>query len=77
MGRQARDDVLLAAEAPVFIAVRMLEPPASNGLSASQPKQRPIPLAARSPGGMVEIQLGNGSDVNLAAVRRMLGALKT
>lgn len=81
--RQARDGVLIAPEAPVFMAVQMLEPPASNGLAVSQPEQRPMPLAARSPSGMIEIELGNGShvrvgsDVNLAALRRVLTALKT
>ena len=65
------------------MAVQMLEPPASNGLAASQLEQRSMPPAARSPGGMIEIELGNGSHVRvgshvkLAALRRVLGALKT
>ena len=65
------------------MAVQMLELPVSTGLAAPQPEQRPMPLVLPSPGGMIEIELGNGShvrvgiDVNLAALRRVLTALKT
>jgi transposase len=76
--RQAREGVLVAPEMPVFMPVQMLETPeptAPARLSSSPPPARP-------PSGLIEIELGNGqqvrvgSDVNLAALRRVLTALR-
>jgi transposase-like protein len=76
--RQVREGVLTAPEMPVFIPVKMFEtpPPATTTRSASSPPP------ARPPSGLIEIELGNGrqvrvgSDVNLAALRRVLTALR-
>jgi transposase len=63
---------------PVFMPVQMfetLQPPAPARSSSSPPPARP-------PSGLIEIELGNGrqvrvgSDVNLAALRRVLTALR-
>jgi transposase len=76
--RQAREGVLVAPEMPVFMPVKMSEtPPAA---AAARPDTSPPP--ARPPSGLIEIELGNGrqvrvgSDVNLAALRRVLAALR-
>ena len=81
--RQAREGLLgLAAESPVFVPVQAL---ASASTVVAPLDERPRPaLASRSSGapGLIEIELGNGrqvrvgSDVNLAALRRVLAALR-
>lgn len=74
--RQAREGVLVAPEMAVFMPVRMFETPAPT----TPPDSSPPP--ARPPSGLIEIELGNGqhvrvgSDVNLAALRRVLAALR-
>ncbi len=74
--RQAREGVLVAPEMPVFMPVKMFEAPAPT----TPPDSSPPP--ARPPSGLIEIELGNGqqvrvgSDVNLAALRRVLAALR-
>jgi len=86
--RQVRDGVLVAPEMPVFVPVQMLgtaleapgwsrpEPPPTATLPAPQP------APARPQGGVIEIELGDGrqvrvgSDVNQAALRRVLAALR-
>jgi len=75
--RQMRQGVLAAAEVPTFVPVQMLQAPASAVAAASQPASSP----SRMPTGLIEIELGGGrqvrvgSDVNLAALRRVLAAL--
>ena len=80
--RQVREGVLVAPDVPVFVPVRMLEEavPAAGAASPSeQQESRPAP---RLLAGRIEIDLGNGSqirvghDVNLAALRRVLTALR-
>ena len=80
--RQVREGVLVAPEMPVFVPVQMFEAPqqaATAALAGSSPRPSP---PARSPSGFMEIELGNGrqvrvgSDVNLAALRRVLAALR-
>ena len=83
--RQVRDGVLTAPEMPMFMPVQMLEAPMST---AGQPRLEqplvpaPAPQSARPQTGMIEIELGGGrqvrvgSDVNLAALRRVLAALR-
>ena len=86
--RQVRDGVLVAAEMPVFMPVQMLGTVvATPGLSrpeAPSPASRPasLPAPARPQAGLIEIELGDGrqvrvgSDVNQAALRRVLAALR-
>ena len=78
--RQMREGVLTAAETPVFMPVHMIDaaPPAPR-----RPAARPSPPARpAAPSGLIEIELSNGwqvrvgSDVNLAALRRVLAALR-
>jgi len=79
--RQVRDGVLVAPEMPVFMPVQMLETPGPTVATLSSPPPRPAP-SARPSSGLIEIELGNGhqvrvgSDVNLAALRRVLAALR-
>ena len=80
--RQLRDGVLVDAQAPAFLPVRMLDAPSST--SDPVPLVPPEPHAApiRPQPGLIEIELGGGrqvrvgSDVNLVALRRVLVALK-
>ena len=81
--RQVREVKLVASETPMFVAVRTASPAA---VEPSHPEPRPMPrsTAARSTpaSGLMEIELGDGrqvrvgSDVNLAALRRVLRALR-
>jgi transposase len=79
--RQVRDGVLVAPEMPVFMPVQMLETPRPTAATQSSPSSVPVP-SARPSSGLIEIELGNGhqvrvgSDVNLAALRRVLAALR-
>jgi transposase len=77
--RQAREGVLVAPEMPVFMPVKMFEtPPPATTTARSDSSAPPV----RPPSGLIEIELGNGrqvrvgSDVNLAALRRVLTALR-
>ena len=82
--RQVRDGVLVAAEMPVFMPVQMLGTSvAASGLSRPEPPPPVSPPApARSQAGLIEIKLGDGrqirvgADVNQAALRRVLAALR-
>ncbi len=86
--RQAREGLLGGAvsQSPVFVPVQTLAP---TGRALTLPDERPrpaVPLAptTRSAGtpGLIEIDLGGGRqvrvgrDVNLAALRRVLAALR-
>jgi transposase len=79
--RQVRDGVLVAPEIPMFMPVQMLDTPGPAVTTLSSPPPRPAP-SARPSSGSIEIELGNGhqvrvgSDVNLAALRRVLAALQ-
>jgi transposase len=76
--RLAREGVLVAPKMPVFMPVKISE--TSPAAAAARPDTSPPP--ARPPSGLIEIELGNGrqvrvgSDVNLAALRRVLAALR-
>ena len=87
--RQMRDGVLVAPEMPVFVPMQVLGTPlAVPGLSRPEPPSAasPLPVSppapARPQGGVIEIELGDGrqvrvgSDVNQAAQRRVLAALR-
>ena len=84
--RQVREGTLVASEPPMFVAVRTLAVASPAAVEPSHPEPRPMPrsTAARSTpaSGLMEIELGDGrqvrvgSDVNLAALRRVLRALR-
>lgn len=81
--RQVSDGVLVAPEMPMFMPVQMLGAGVPNlGLSPPEPRPAPPPPLVRPHPGLIEIELGNGnqvrvgSDVNLAALRRVLVALR-
>jgi transposase-like protein len=75
--RQLRQGLLAAPNVPMFVPVQLLAAPVPAGAAPSQP----APPALRSSAGLIEIELGGGrqvrvgSDVNLAALRRVLAAL--
>ena len=81
--RQAREGLLVEPDLPVFMPVQMLGTPAAR---AALPQSSPPPAPAAAPGrpqaGLVEIELGDGrqvrvgADVNQAALRRVLAALR-
>ena len=85
--RQVRDGLLAAPEMPVFLPVQVYDPPLSTA-GALRPEPpllsapTPAPSSPRPQAGLIEIELGGGrqvrvgSDVNLAALRRVLAALR-
>lgn len=81
--RQARAGTLREAQTPAFIPVQMLDQDLAAPAPPSCLPERP-PSSARlsAAPGLIEIELGDGrqvrvgSDVNLAALRRVLTALR-
>jgi transposase len=80
--RQAREGRLRETETPAFVPVRLLETPMNPMSSASEMERAPSTRSeARS--DLIEIELGDGRrvrvgrDVNLAALRRVLTALRS
>jgi transposase len=80
--RQVREGVLTAAETPVFMPVHMIDAaPTADAVPPPQAARPSAPARPSVPPGLIEIELGNGrqvrvgSDVNLAALRRVLAAL--
>ncbi len=83
--RQVREGVLATPEMPVVMPVQMLGTSLAPGLSRPGPHPAAAPPAAHAPArpqtGLIEIELGDGrqvrvgSDVNQAALRRVLAAL--
>jgi transposase len=81
--RQAREGVLVSPDVPVFLPVQMSEAAPQTVVSPSYADEKsPAGLSRRSQSGLIEIELGDGrqvrvgSDVNLAALRRVLIALR-
>lgn len=86
--RHVREGVLTAVETPVFVPVHMIDAAPTATLAPPRPAARPLPPARPAApsglieSGLIEIELGNGrqvrvgSDVNLAALRRVLAALR-
>ena len=82
--RQVREGVLAATpEVPVFMPVHMIDAAPTSAREPSRPAARSAsPARPPAPSGLIEIELGNGrqvrvgSDVNLAALRRVLAALR-
>lgn len=83
--RQVDDGVLVAPEMPMFMPVQLLAA-ATGSAWLSRPEPRLTPAVPATPArlqqGLIEIELGDdrrvrvGSDVNLAALRRVLVALR-
>jgi len=82
--RQAREGLLGPAtpESPMFIPVQALEPVKAAIAPFDEMPRAAVPTRPATPPGLIEIELGNGrqvrvgSDVNLAALRRVLTALR-
>ena len=86
--RQVHDGVLRAPEMPVFVPVQVLGTSvAASGLSRPEPLSAAAPphlppAPVRPQAGLIEIELGDGrqvrvgTDVNQAALRRVLAALR-
>jgi transposase len=83
--RQVREGILVSVDAPVFLPVQMSE--AASTVSPIGPthldeKSSSSVTRPRSRAGLIEIELGDGrqvrvgNDVNLAALRRVLTALR-
>lgn len=79
--RQLREGLLARVpDNPVFMPVQTLAPPDPAAARDTAPRPAPHTRGA-GPSGLIEIELGNGrhvrvgSDVNLAALRRVLAAL--
>ena len=83
--RQMREGVLRPEpEVPAFVPVQMIEAPHVVPALPSTPAARPASSArSKAAAGVIEIELGNGehvrvgNDVNFAALRRVLAALRT
>ena len=82
--RQAREWVLVSAGTPVFLPMHMSEAASLAAVSPSHPdEESPSSVTRRgSQAGLIEIELSDGrqvrvgNDVNLAALRRVLIALR-
>jgi transposase len=82
--RQAREGLFGPAtpESPMFIPVQALEPVKAAIAPFDEMPRAAVPTRPATPPGLIEIELGNGrqvrvgSDVNLAALRRVLTALR-
>jgi transposase-like protein len=82
--RQVREGRLVAPEIAVFVPVQMQEVAPPGAAPLSRPDERSLSSATRLPSrsGLIEIELGDGrqvrvgNDVNLAALRRVLTALR-
>jgi transposase len=79
--RQVREGVLVEPEMAAFMPVRMFEPLQPATAAVAHPPSQAL-ASTRPSSGLIEIELGNGrqirvgSDVNLAALRRVLTALR-
>jgi transposase len=82
--RQAREGILVSPDVPVFLPVQMSEAAPQTVVSPSYSDEKSSSGLSRprSQSGLIEIELGDGrqvrvgSDVNLAALRRVLIALR-
>ena len=80
--RQMRDGTLRESETPAFVPVRVFDAP-MNRMSSTTEVERAPPARSRTRSDLIEIELGDGRrvrvgrDVNLAALRRVLTALRS
>ncbi len=78
--RQVREGLLVEPDLPVFMPVQMLG--TSAAAAPSPPSPAPGATPVRPQAGLIEIELGDGrqvrvgADVNQAALRRVLAALR-
>ena len=78
--RQVREGLLVEPDLPVFMPVQMLGTPAAA--APSSPSSAPAAVPVRPQASLIEIELGDGcqvrvgADVNQAALRRVLAALR-
>ena len=77
--RQVREGLLVEPDLPVFMPVQML---GTSAAAPSPPSSAPGTAPVRPQAGLIEIELGDGrqvrvgADVNQAALRRVLAALR-
>ena len=82
--RQVREGLLVEPDLPVSMPVQMLGMPAAapSPPSPPSPSSAPVAAPARPQAGLIESELGDGrqvrvgADVNQAALRRVLAALR-
>ena len=80
--RQMRDGTLRESETPAFVPVRVFDAP-MNRMSSTTEVERASPTRSETRSDLIEIELGDGRrvrvgrDVNLAALRRVLTALRS
>ena len=81
--RQVREGALVMPGMPVFMPVQMLEASTPIPIAVAPPHAAQVPAPPCRPHpGLIEIELGDGRqvrvghDVNLAALRRVLSALR-
>jgi transposase len=80
--RQMREGTLREIETPAFLPVRVLETP-TNPMLATNESERASSTRSQTRSDLIEIELGDGQrvrvgrDVNLAALRRVLTALRS
>ena len=80
--RQVREGLLVEPNLPVFMPVQMLGTSAAAAPSPPPPSPAPAAAPVRPQAGLIEIELGDGRqvrvgvDVNQAALRRVLAALR-
>jgi transposase len=81
--RQVRDGTLREAETPAFVPVQVFETSMNAISSASEPERTSYSARSETRSDQIEIELGDGRqvrvgrDVNLAALRRVLTALRS
>jgi transposase len=81
--RQVREGTLREIEAPAFVPVRVFETSMNAMSSASEPERTSPSTRSQARPDLIEIELGDGRqvrvgrDVNLAALRRVLTALRS
>ncbi len=80
--RQVREGLLVEPGMAVFMPVQVLGTSAAAALPQSAPPPAPAAALGRPQAGLIEIELGDGrqvrvgADVNQAALRRVLAALR-
>jgi transposase len=80
--RQKRDGILRESGTPAFVPVRVFEPPMTP-MSSTSGSERAQSSRSETRSDLIEIELGDGRqvrvgrDVNLAALRRVLTALRS
>jgi transposase len=80
--RQVRAGLLTDPQVPAFMPVQMVDTAVASAAPPRPPERPSTPARSAAAPGLIEIELGDGrqvrvgSDVNLAALRRVLAALR-